>query len=123
MTVRPGISSIVDRVEGWGHRDASNPKLGDNGTWGSSEGNEIDVSDPNPETADARLARSLASRKSVDAEGVSTGDNVAKSTTDFDSDSSQRPSFTGFSELDGDEPEEPGGDEDDEPGEGEGGEE
>jgi hypothetical protein len=55
-----GASSIVDRVEGWGHDDSSDSNREDNGTW---TGASITATDASKESTATRVARNLKARK------------------------------------------------------------
>lgn len=76
-----GAATIVDRVEGWGHEDATDANREDDGIWGSPSGNAITATDASKEATATRLARLVATRNSeAPADGAVPSwddDNVA----------------------------------------------
>lgn len=77
-----GAATIVDRVEGYGHADATDSNREDDGTWGAAtEGtgaaNTITATDASKEVAATRVARARAARKV--AKAANHPDNVDRS--------------------------------------------
>lgn len=73
MAETRGAATIVDRVEGWGHTDASDSNREDNDTWGAftedtGVANTITATDASNESTATRVARSLVTRQVAQAD-------------------------------------------------------